>query len=72
MGTLVWPRFIGWNWDLPHYPNYYHHHQHDYYYYYKRQKLKVYNYMQGHTTKTAKKNKKEGDNTLQYIARMSM
>ena len=42
----------------------------------KTQKLKVNNDVQGrlygcHTTKTAK-NKKEGDNTLQYIARMSM
>jgi len=44
--------------------------------FYKRQNLKVYNDVQGrlygcHTTKTAKI-KKEGDNTLQYIARMSM
>jgi len=42
----------------------------------KRQKLKVYNDVYGrlygcHTTKTAKI-KKDGDNTLQYIARMSM
>jgi len=43
---------------------------------YERQKLKVYNDVYGrlygcHTTKTAKI-KKEGDITLQYIARMSM
>ena len=42
----------------------------------KRQKLKIYNDVLGrlygcYTIKT-EKNKKEGDNTLQYIARMSM